>query len=135
MAETSFAYGDALAVQRWSQELAREAEKQQYFRKFMGTDDRSMIKVKQDLKKGKGEKITYALRMKMDGDGVEGDNIIEGTSAETALDFYDDAIFIDQRRKGTKSRGKMSEQRVLPNMRREGMDALSIWFAEDFDEQ
>ena len=90
MAETSFLLGDALAVQRWSQDLAREAEKQQYFRKFMGTGDKSMIKVKADLKKGRGEKITYALRMKMDGDGIEGDNTIEGTSAETALDFYDD---------------------------------------------
>lgn len=135
MAATEFALNATLAVQRWSASLAKEAEKKQYFRKFMGTGPDSMIVVKTELNKGAGEKITYGLRMKLDGDGIEGDNQIEGTSAETALDFYADYVFIDQRRKGTKSKGKMSEQRVPYNMRKEGRDALSIWFAEDYDEQ
>lgn len=135
MATTEFALGDALAVQRWSTSLAIEAEKLQYFRKFMGTTPDNLIIVKTELNKKAGEKITYGLRMKLDGDGVEGDNIIEGTSAETALDFYNDALFVTQRRKGTKSKGKMSEQRVPYNMRKEGRDALAIWWAEDYDEQ
>ena len=135
MAATDFALNAALAVQRWSTSLAHEAEKLQYFRKFMGTTPDNMIIVKTELNKKAGEKITYGLRMKLDGDGIEGDNIIEGTSAETALDFYDDAVFITQRRKGTKSKGKMSEQRVPYNMRKEGRDALAIWWAEDYDEQ
>lgn len=135
MAATEFALNSALAVQRWSLSLAKEAAKKQYFRKFMGTGTDAMITVKKELNKGAGEKITYALRMKLDGDGIEGDNIIEGTSAETALDFYYDYVLIDQRRKGTKSKGKMSEQRVPYNMRKEGRDALSIWWAEDYDEQ
>jgi len=135
MAETAFALNDALAVQRWSKSLAVEAEKMQYFRKFMGTGPESMIVVKTELNKQAGEKITFGLRMKLDGDGVEGDNTIEGTSAETALDFYHDYVFINQRRKGTKSKGKMSEQRVPYNMRKEGRDALAIWWAEDYDEQ
>ncbi len=134
MATTEFALGAALAIQRWSTSLAKEAEKMQYFRKFMGQTPDNMIIVKTELTKKKGEKITYALRMKLDGDGIEGDNIIEGTSAETALDFFDDAVFINQRRKGTKSKGKMSEQRVPYSMRKEGRDALAIWWAEDYDE-
>lgn len=135
MAATEFALNDALAVQRWSTSLAVEAEKLQYFRKFMGTDPSAMITVKTDLAKARGEKITYALRLKMTGDGVEGDNTIEGTSAEESLDFHADSIMIDQRRKGTKSKGKMSEQRVPYNLRQEGRDALAVWFAEDYDEQ
>lgn len=135
MAGTDFPLGDALAVQRWSQSLAIEAEKKQYFRKFMGKDENAMIRVKTELNKQAGEKIIYALRMKLDGDGIEGDNVIEGTSAEEALEFFDDSLFIDQRRKGTKSKGKMSEQRVPYNIRKQGRDALAIWFAEDFDEQ
>lgn len=135
MASTEFALNDALAVQRWSTSLAYEAEKMQYFRKFMGTGRDNMIVVKTELQKQAGEKITFGLRMKLDGEGVEGDNTIEGTSAEEALDFYSDAIFISQRRKGTKSKGKMSEQRVPYNMRMEGRDALAIWWAEDYDEQ
>ena len=135
MAATEFAYGASLAVQRWSTSLAVEAEKKQYFRKFMGKGPDNMIVVRTELNKKAGEKITVALRMKLDGDGIEDDNIIEGTSAETALDFYSDYVFVNQRRKGTKSKGKMSEQRVLYNMRKEARDALSIWWAEDYDEQ
>lgn len=135
MGMTEFTLGHALAVQRWSTSLAVEAEKLQYFRKFMGTGPENLIVVKQELSKQAGEKITVGLRMKLTGDGVEGDNIIEGTSAETPLDFYYDYLFIDQRRKGTKSKGKMSEQRVPYSMREQGRDALATWFAEDYDEQ
>jgi N4-gp56 family major capsid protein len=135
MAATEFALNDALAVARWSTSLAIEAEKLQYFRKFMGTSDDAMIKVKQELQKAAGDKVTYALRMKLSGDGIEGDNIIEGTSAEEALGFYSDYLFVDQRRKGTKSKGKMSESRVPYNLREEGRNALATWFSEDYDEQ
>jgi len=111
MAATEFALGDSLAVQRWSASLAIEAEKKMYFNKFMGTSQDSMIVIKTELAKQAGDKITYALRMKLAGDGIEGDNIIEGTAAEEALVFHSDALYVDQRRKGTKSKGKMSEQR------------------------
>ncbi|MFP4037001.1 MAG: N4-gp56 family major capsid protein [Desulfobacteraceae bacterium] len=135
MAATEFALGDALAVQRWSLSLAREAEVKQYFRKFMGKGPDSLIKVQTELNKQAGEKITVGLRMKLSGDGIEGDNVIEGTSAEEALTFFNDSLFVDQRRKGTKSKGKMSEQRVPYNLRKEGRDALALWYAEDYDQQ
>lgn len=135
MATTEFALGDALAVQRWAEDLAYEAEKMMYFRKFMGAGPGNIIRVRKELSKKAGEKITFGLRMKPDGPGIEGDNIIEGTSAEVALQFYSDSVFIDQLRKGTKSKGKMSEQRVPYNMRAEGRDALAIWWAEEYDEE
>jgi N4-gp56 family major capsid protein len=135
MATTEFALNADLARQRWSDSLAKEAEVRQYFRKFMGKGHQSMIMVLNDLSKKAGEKITFALRMKLSGEGIEGDNQIEGTSAEEALVFHADSVFIDQRRKGTKSKGKMSEQRVPYNMRAEGRDALATWFAEDYDQQ
>lgn len=135
MAMTEFGLNHDLAVKRWSQKLAIEAEVKQYFRKFMGTGPTSLIVIKNELNKAAGDKVTVGLRMKLAGDGIEGDNIIEGSSAEEALVFYADSLFIDQRRKSTKSKGKMSEQRVPYDMRKEGMDALSTWFAEDFDQQ
>jgi N4-gp56 family major capsid protein len=134
MAMTEFATGATLAVQRWSKSLAKEAAKKQYFRKFMGKSYDSLIMIKTELKKAAGEKITFALRMKLTNDGAEGDNIIEGTSAEENMVFHADSVFIDQRRKGTKSKGKMSEQRVPYKIRAEGRDALSTWWAEAYDE-
>lgn len=135
MAPTEFPLGHPLAVQRWSGSLAVVSETKQYFSKFMGTGDDALIKIKKELEKQAGETITVGLRMKLGGDGVEGDNPIEGTTAEEALSFFNDTLTINQRRKGTKSKGKMSEQRVPYNMRKEGRDALATWFAEDYDQQ
>lgn len=134
MADTEFGLNHPLAVQRWSTSLAREANKAQYFFKFMGKGDDALIKMKTELTKGAGDKITVGLAMKLSGDGAEGDDTIEGTSAEEALTFFNDALFIDQRRKGTRTKGKMTEQRVPYNLRKESRDALSNWFGEDFDE-
>jgi len=135
MGATEFALGSALAVQRWSNSLAVEAEVQQYFRKFMGVGNKNCIMILKELEKKAGEKITFGLRMKLTGDGAEGDNPIEGTSAESGLDFKDCAVTISQRRKSVKSKGQMSEQRVPYSMREHGRDALAVWFAEDYDQQ
>lgn len=136
MAMTEFALNNALAVQRWSTSLAVEAAKLQYFAKFMGEGKDNLITVKNELNKGAGEKITVGLRMKLTNAGKEGDALIEGdATAEEALTFFSDSIFIDQLRKSTKSKGKMSEQRVPYNMRREGRDALAVWWAEEMDEE
>jgi N4-gp56 family major capsid protein len=134
MSATEFGVNHELAVKRWSLDLAREAAIQAYISRFMGTSNDALVKVKKELQKAAGDKITIGLRMKLSGDGVEGDNIIKGTSAEEALVFFNDAVLIDQRRKGTKSKGKMSEQRVPYNIRREGRDALAVWHGEDMDQ-
>jgi len=136
MAMTEFALGAALAVQRWSQSLAIEAAKKSYFSKFIGTSKSSLICLKNELSKGAGEKVTIGLRMKLNEAGVEGDNTIEGhATGEEALTFHSDSLFIDQLRKSTKSKGKMSEQRVPYNLRKEGRDALAVWWAEEIDEE
>ena len=134
MGATEFTLNHPLAVQRWSNDLAVEAQVQQYFYKFMGGDT-AMIKIQKELEKQSGESVTVALRMKLSGDGIEGDNDIEGTTASESLNFYNQTIYINQRRKETKSKGKMSEQRVPYNMRQQGRDALATWFAEDYDQQ
>lgn len=136
MAMTDFPLGDPLAVQRWSLSLAIEAAKMAYFSKFIGTDrSKSIIVRKDELSKAAGEKITIGLRKKLAADGKEGDDVIEGdATAEEAMNFFNDYVFIDQRRKSTKSKGKMSEQRVPYNLRREGRDALAVWWSEVMDE-
>lgn len=136
MGMTEFALGSALAVQRWSTSLSYEAAKMAYFAKFIGPSKNHLITVKDELNKAAGEKITCGLRMKLNNAGKEGDAIIEGdAAAEEALTFHSDAVFIDQLRKSTKSKGKMSEQRVPYNLRAEGRDALAEWWAEEMDEQ
>lgn len=136
MAMTEFTLNHALAIQRWSSSLAVEAAKLEYFSKFSSEGKDSLITIKNELNKGAGEKITIGLRMKLVNAGKEGDATIENdATAEEALTFSNDSIFIDQLRKSTKSKGKMSEQRVPYNMRQEGRDALAVWWAEEHDEE
>lgn len=133
---TDFPLGHALAVQRWSTDLAVEAAKRSYFAKFIGMGTDSLIVLKNELHKGAGDKVTVGLEMKLTKPGVEGDNILDGdVNGEEALTHFDDSLFIDQLRKSTKSKGKMSEQRVPYDMRLRGRNALAVWHAEEQDEQ
>lgn len=136
MSMTDFPLNDPLAVQRWSTSLAVEAAKSMYFAKFIGTGPDNVIVLKNELHKGAGDKVTVGLQMKLTEPGVEGDNIIEGhATGEEAISFFNDALFIDQLRKGTKSKGKMSEQRVPYPLRKIGRDSLSVWWGEEGDEE
>lgn len=136
MSATEFALNHALAVQRWSTSLAVEAAKKQYFAKFIGTSPEDLITLQNELNKGAGEKVTIGLQMKLTAAGIEGDNVIEGhATGEEALSFFHDYLFIDQLRKSTKSKGKMSEQRVPYDLRAKGRDALAVWWAEEMDEE
>lgn len=132
---TDFPLNDPLAVQRFSNSLAVQGDTKQYFKRFMGTGDDALIKIARDLQKKSGESIKVGLRTKLSGKGVDGDNIIEKTDAEEGLSFFHDQLYVDQRRKSTKSKGKMSEQRVPYGIRVEGRNALSTWHAEDYDQQ
>lgn len=130
MAATEFGLNHPLAVKKWSSELMREALKKTYAMKFMGKSQSNIIQIKNEVK-DVGDKITFGLRMQLTGDGVSGDNTLEGN--EEALDFYNDAVYIDQLRHAVRSKGKMSEQRVPYSMRNEARDALADWWADRID--
>lgn len=131
MAQTQYPTGHQLAVKLYSKELAVQALRATYFGRFMGSSADSMIQIKDETKKSAGDKITFGLKMQLAGTGVAGDDTLEGN--EEALVTYSDSILIDQLRHATRSKGKMSEQRVLFNLRDEGRDSLSDWFADRFD--
>ncbi len=135
MGETNFPLNDPLAVKRYSLDLAVNVRENQYFTKFIGENNNSMIKLRTELSKNAGDNITMGLRQNLTGDGTEGDDNIENTDAEEALIFFNDKLQIDQKRKGTVSKGKMSEQRVPYNLRKEGKSALAEWNGKYLDEQ
>jgi N4-gp56 family major capsid protein len=131
MAKTEFGVNHPLAVKLWSKTLAREAYRKTFISKFIGKGEDSLIQEKTELKKSAGDKITCGLRPQLEGDGVEGDATLEGN--EEALRFFDDSVVINQMRHATRSKGKMSEQRVPYNLRNEGKNGLSDWFARRKD--
>lgn len=131
MADTNYGVNHPLAVKVWSRKLLHEALKQTWFSKFIGGDSNSVVYLKTDLEKGPGDRITCGLRMLLTGDGVQGDNTLEGQ--EEALTTYSDNLFIDQLRHAVRSAGKMSEQRVPFSVREEARLGLTDWWAERLD--
>jgi len=128
MSETIFNAG--LEVTRWRKELFTQAKNDTYFSRFFGGAD-SAIQVLTDLKGGKGHKVRFGLKMKIEGSGITGDSTLAGN--EVALDTYFQEITLDQLRQGVLSSGKMADKKTLVDFRKEALDSLKIWFAETME--
>ena len=131
MADTNFGVNHPLAVKLWSKMLFYESLKTTWAKKFMGTDSNSLCQILDDTKKDAGDQIRWGLRMQLTGAGISGDNTLEGN--EENLVFQYDQVVIDQLRHATRSKGKMSEQRVPYEIREEGRQGLTDWFADRSD--
>jgi N4-gp56 family major capsid protein len=131
MAQTEYGTNHPLAVKVWSKKLMAEAIAQSWVGKFIGKTKDALIYQKDELTKNAGDVITYGLRMKLSGAGVQGDATLEGQ--EEPLVTYSDTITINQLRNATRSKGKMSEQRVPWDVRQEQMEAQRDWWAERYD--
>lgn len=131
MATTNYGTGHPLAVKLFAKKLFQEALKQTQADKFIGTETDSLIQLKTETKKSAGDKITFGLRMLLSGNGVQGDGTLEGN--EESLTVYSDSVLIDQLRHAVRSNGKMSEQRVLFDLREEAKAGLRDWWADRID--
>lgn len=131
MATTSYGVNANEAVKLWRRKLAHEALKKTYIKRFIGEGSDSMIQKLPETNKGPGDRIRTVLRMQLTGDGVQGDNTLEGS--EEALTTYTDDILINQLRHAVRSGGQMTEQRVPFSIREEAMMGLSDWWADRWD--
>jgi len=131
MALTSYGTNHPMAVKAWRRKLFVEMLKEAYVTRFMGTSSSSLCQTFDELKKGPGDKITVGLRMQLSGDGISGDETLEGN--EEQLTVYTDAVLIDQLRHAVRSKGKASEQRVPFSVRAEAKDGLVDWWAGRLD--
>lgn len=128
MAATNYGVNHPYAVKAWSRKLYHDAIGESFLGKFMGKSDSSLFQVKDELKKDAGDKVTFGLRTLLTGNGVQGDDTLEGN--EEALTTYTDSVFINQIRHAVRSGGKMSEQRVPFSVREEARMGLQDWWIE-----
>lgn len=131
MAVTSYGTNDPLAVKLWSKLLSVEVLKNTWASKFMGPTSSSIIHVKDELNKSAGDKITYGLRMQLQGNGIIGDGTLEGN--EESLTTYSDAVIINQLRHAVRSAGRMTQQRIPFNIRDEALSGLRDWWTDRID--
>ena len=136
MAQTIIGVGNALAVQRYSAVLAAESTKASYFTsKFagVGADSMTPIQIHQELSSDAGDRINYDISMQIDAEGVQSDDILEGS--EVALNFYSSSIYIDQERIGINCGGAMTRKRTLHDLRSVALKRMADWWAKNFDAQ
>ena len=133
MAVTTYSTNDPLTNKLYAKMLAVESITQTYVRKFMGTNQNSLIEIKNDTQKGAGDRITIGLRVKLSGLGVLGGNVLEGN--EEAFQTRDDSIIINKLRHAARVKGRatIEQQRVPFDLRYEALDDLAQWWANQTD--
>lgn len=131
MANTTITVAPNLVQEAWAKATWSAGIHKAFFDKFTGTDAGSIIQVKEELKKDKGDSINIPLLMPLTGAGITGDNMLEGN--EEALIYRDFSVSIDQLRNAVRLQGKMDEQKTQINMRQDAKTALSDWLATKVD--
>lgn len=125
----------ALRAQLWDKELFSDVMAELYFaqRGMMGESSDSLIQVKNDLTKAKGDRVTFGIGYKLSGDGVTGDGELEGN--EEAKNTYSDTVLIDQIRNAERLEGELDTQKAAYNTRDEALRDGKVWIAEFLEKQ
>ncbi|MEX3972250.1 phage capsid family protein [Paraburkholderia caribensis] len=80
MAETSVR--QSLTPAQWDDEFFREYVRENLFSKYMGTDEGSIIQIKDALTRKSGDRISFNATRQLRGDGVENNEVLEGNEDE-----------------------------------------------------
>lgn len=133
MALTNFGTLTGDQLQAWSRDFWRVARNQSFINQFAGTGSNAMVQRITELTKNqKGTKANITLLADMTGDGITGDNTLEGN--EEALRAYDITIELDQLRFANRIAGRMTDQKTVVNFREQSRDALAYAMADRMDQ-
>ena len=111
MALTNFGTLSAGQLTAWSREFWQVARNMSFVNQFAGTGQNAMIQRITELTKNEtGTKAIITLLADMTGDGVTGDNTLEGN--EEALRAYDLTIELDQLRFANRIAGRLTDQKL-----------------------
>ena len=133
MALTNFGTLTGDQLQAWSRDFWRVARNQSFINQFAGTGSNAMVQRVTELTKNqKGTKANITLLADMTGDGITGDNTLEGN--EEALRAFDISIGLDQLRFANRIAGRMADQKTVVNFREQSRDALAYAMADRCDQ-
>jgi N4-gp56 family major capsid protein len=117
-----------LRVQQWEDKFFQEYLHDGGFKPLMGTDETSVIQVKEDLTKKQGDSITIALVNRLTNAAVTGTSTLEGNEEDMASRSF--RIFVDKRRNAVRI-AEMSEQKSAISLRDAARATLKDWAMED----
>jgi len=130
MSDTSTATG--LRVQKWLDTFFTEYVREVRFNGEMGTKETDIIQVRQDLSKGKGDSITFALVNKLTGSGVSGSSTLEGN--EESMDSRSFRMYIDKYRNAVRI-PEMEQYKSAIDLMDAGRAVLKEWAVEHTDDK
>jgi N4-gp56 family major capsid protein len=117
----------------WSRDVWSAARDMTFVKRFMGTDQNSMIqRITELTRTEKGERVLMQLVADLVDDGVVGDDEREGNE-EQMQNFYQE-ITIDQLSHQVKNKGKLADQKTVIKFREMGRDRLAYWLANRIDQ-
>lgn len=117
----------------WSRDFWAAARNASFINKFAGTGPNSMVQRIPELTKDeKGARAVITLVADLVGEGVAGDNTLEGN--EEAMKSFDQVIRIDQLRHANQHLGRMADQKSVVNFREQSRDKLAYWIGDRMDQ-
>lgn len=120
---------DALRQELWKKELLDDVMKDvENITRFMGDGPNNVIQVSRDLEKAKGDQQTFGLVSRLVGDGVAGDDELEGN--EEAMSSFAEVVVIDQIRNGVRLTGRLDNQKVVYDQIMKAKENLRVWMKE-----
>jgi N4-gp56 family major capsid protein len=132
MSITEILTSDPITKKLWNEKLFREASKESYFDKFMNADPNSIVYLKDDFMKSKGDAVTYALTPLLNGNWVASGGTLKGN--EENLRFFDYTQILDSERTAVAYRADMTEQRPAFELVDEIVRSVKIVAAQRIDE-
>ena len=130
MTETTATTG--LTVQQWDDKFFVEHIQENRFSSDMGTSENSIIQVKEDLSKKKGDAITYALVNRLSGSGVTNGATLEGNEEEQDARSF--KLTIGERANGVRS-SEWDNQISAIDLRKAAKMGLKTWAMENTRDQ
>jgi len=133
MANTNFAALTSEQLTIWSRDFWRVARNMSFINQFAGSGSNAMVQRISELTQSeKGARAVLTLLADMTGDGIVGDNTLEGN--EEALRAYDIVVGLDQLRFANRLAGRLADQKSVVNFREHSRDALAYAMADRMDQ-
>ena len=126
--KTHFVSSNNLTRKKWSKDLFRIILPAVEFNDLTGTGADSIVQTRSELSKGSGDTVTFGIRKPLTGEGIVGNNPVEGN--EEGLRFSDFNVTIEELNHAVDTGGKMEQQRVPYNLITEGKSGLQDWWAD-----
>ena len=133
MALTNFASLTSNQLTAWSRDFWNVARNMSFVNQFAGAGQNAMVqRVTELTKNDKGTKAVITLLADMTGDGITGDNTLEGN--EEALRSFDITVELDQLRFANRIAGRLADQKSVVNFREQSRDALAYAMSDRIDQ-